>query len=187
MTWSLLELLIAAKNNNSRFFSQNLWSFRGSNGALLQYKGFRQKYKGKFDFPFFFCEFRPILFIKIILKATDWFVWSIRFIWYPYCHTLCHFMPYGIFHKCHKMPFYGILWQMPYGIKWCKVWQYGYQMNRIDQTNWSMQFKIIFQEKSWTKNPEMGKPKFSFVFLAKFFVFFQWPVRQLKWPQMDFL
>ena len=49
------------------------------------------------------------------------------------------------------MPFYGILWQMPYGIKWHKVWQYGYQMNQIDQTNWSAAFKILFYEQNWTK------------------------------------
>ena len=39
---------------------------------------------------------------KIILNCIDQFVWSIRFIWYPYCRTLCNFMPYGI---CHKMAF----------------------------------------------------------------------------------
>ena len=54
-----------------------------------------------FGFCFIFCS------CQTILHNLDHFVWSIRFFWYPYCHTLWHLMSYGI---CHKMPFYGILW-----------------------------------------------------------------------------
>ena len=46
--------------------------------------------------------------------------------------------------------------------------------------------KYFFSEQNWTKKAKIQKTKFSFVFLAKSFVFFQWPFRQLKWPQMDF-
>ena len=64
---------------------------------------------------------------------------------------LCH-LPYVI--KCHKMSFYGILWHIPYDIKWHKVCQYGYQKNRIDQTNWAKDFKIIHQKENLEKNPK---------------------------------
>ena len=65
---------------------------------LLKYKGFCQKYKGKFGFSHFW-RFVQFFSWKINLNCIDQFVWSIRFIWYPYCHTLCNFMPYGIWHE----------------------------------------------------------------------------------------
>ena len=49
--------------------------------------------------------------------------------------------------KCHKMAFYGILWQMPYAINCHKVWQYGYQKNRVDQTNWLLKGKSFHRSK----------------------------------------
>ena len=71
-------------------------------------------------------------------------------------------MPYGI---RHKIAFYDILWKMPCRIKLHKVWQYGYQMNRIDQTNQSVAFRIIFMNKigrnSQKKN---GKSNFPLYF-----------------------
>ena len=44
------------------------------------------------------------------------------------------------------MAFFGILWQMLYGMKCHKVWQYGYQKNRIDQTN-RLQKGVTFHRK----------------------------------------
>ena len=44
-------------------FFQNLTSSRGGNGALWKYKGFCQKYKGKFGFSYFWI-FRPISLLK---------------------------------------------------------------------------------------------------------------------------
>ena len=58
--------------------------------------------------------------------------------------TLCH-MAFVI--KCHKTSFYDILWQMPYDIKCHEVCQYGYQKNRIDETNWFMGSKTHGQGK----------------------------------------
>ena len=49
------------KDNNPKFFSKSKLVY-GGNDALLKYKGFRQKYKGKSDFPWF-CNFRSILLI----------------------------------------------------------------------------------------------------------------------------
>ena len=55
--------------------------------------------------------------------------------------------------KCHEMEFYDILLHVPYDIKCHKVWQYGYQMNRFNQTNWCMEFKSANIPKNWnTKN-----------------------------------
>ena len=64
--------------------------------------------------------------------------------------------------KCHKMAFYDILWHLPYAIKYHKVWQYGYQMNRLDQKNWYMEFKSVGQEIFFAKIPKNWKTKFSF-------------------------
>ena len=72
---------------------------------------------------------------------------------------LCH-MIYVI--KCHKMPFYDILWHLPCDIKCHKVWQYGYQINWHDQTNWYMEFKSVEQERFLAKIPKNWKTKFSF-------------------------
>ena len=60
------------------------------------------------------------------------------------------------------MPFYDILWHLPYDIKCHKVWQYGYQINRHDQTNWYMEFKSVEQEHFLAKIPKNWKTKFSF-------------------------
>ena len=64
-----------------------------------------------------------------------------------YC-ILCH-MTYVKWHKCHKL---------------C---QYGYQKNRIDQTNWSMPFKLILQEENLKINGKKWYTKISFVFLVQ--------------------
>ena len=84
---------------------------------------------------------------------------------------------------CHKMPFYDILWQMPRDIKCHKVCQYGYQKNRLDQTNWSTGFKIIFQENNQTKNAKNWNSHFSLVFLRRFLYNFQWICGGVKQPQ----
>ena len=51
------------------------------------------------------------------------------------------------------MPFYDILWQMPYDIKLHKVCQYGYQKNRLDLTKWSRleALKLFARNKIWQK------------------------------------
>ena len=50
-------------------------------------------------------HFFPFIFkfssCEMSLKCIDQFVWSIRLFWYPYWHSLWHFMS---FYKCHKMP-----------------------------------------------------------------------------------
>ena len=63
--------------------------------------------------------------------------------------------------------FLGILWQMPYAIKCYKVWQYGYQKNRIDQTNWSMNAKTNLDEDILSKIQEIKNAIFSFVIWMK--------------------
>ena len=92
-----------------------------------------------------------------ILDSIYQFVWSSRFIWYPYCHILWHFMSYG---KCHKMSWNVILWHLPYDIKFHKVWQYGYQMNQFDKTNWYMEFKSVWQEHFLQNFPKTEKTNF---------------------------
>ena len=62
---------------------------------------------------------------------------------------LCH-MAYVI--KCHKMAFYDILWHMIYDIECHTICQYGYQNNLLEQENWSMNTRIIWQEQNLTKN-----------------------------------
>ena len=52
--------------------------------------------------------------------------------------------------------------KVPYAIKYQKVWQYGYQMNRLDQKNWYMEFKSVGQEIFFAKIPKNWKTKFSF-------------------------
>ena len=103
-----------------------------------------------------------------LLNSIYQFVWSSRLIWYPYCHTLWHFMSYGKCQNCHKMEFYDIFWHLPYDMKCHKVWQYGYQINRLDQTNWYMEFKISGQEHFQQKFSKTEKPNFP---IAKSFVF----------------
>ena len=71
------------------------------------------------------------------------------------------------------MPFYDVLWHIPYDIKCHKVWQYGYQKNRIDQTNWSKGCRIIFQEQNVTQNPKNWNCNISFVFFRRFLYNFQ--------------
>ena len=84
---------------------------------------------------FSFLHFLAIFFsCPMVFDPMDQFVWSIRFFWYPYWHTVWHSMSYGI--KCHE------------------VCQYGYQKNRIDQTNWAKDFKIIHQKENLEKNPK---------------------------------
>ena len=63
-------------------------------GVLIQYT------KEILVYQFFWIYF-IICSCEKIFKSLDQFVWSIRFFWYPYWHTLWHFMSYGI---CHKMP-----------------------------------------------------------------------------------
>ena len=53
---------------------------------------------------------------------------------------------------------------MPYDIKCHKVWQYGYQKNRIDQTNWSMGHWALRIEKNEAKNAKNLNVNFSYVF-----------------------
>ena len=53
----------------------------------------------------FFGIFAKKCSCSTLLNSIYQFVWSCRLIWYPYCHTLWHFMSYG---KCHKMAFYDI-------------------------------------------------------------------------------
>ena len=107
---------------------------------------------------------------KNILKAADQFVWSIRFFWYPYCHTLWHLWHMAFVIKCHKMAFYGILWRMSYGIKCNKLCQYGYQKNRIDQTNWSKLCKRFSQDQISNKKQKTEILLFPLYFGAKPFV-----------------
>ena len=57
---------------------------------------------------------------------------------------------------------------MPYDIKCHKVWQYGYQKKRIDQTNWSMGYWTLRIEKNEAKNAKNWNINFSYVFLGKF-------------------
>ena len=71
------------------------------------------------------------------------------------------------------MAFYDILWHMPYDIKCHQVCQYGYQKNRLDQTNWSKGCKIIFQEQNLTQNPKNWNCNISFVFFRRFLYNFQ--------------
>ena len=71
------------------------------------------------------------------------------------------------------MSFYDILWHMPYDIKCHQVCQYGYQKNRLDQTNWSKGCKIIFQEQNLTQNPKNWNCNISFVFFRRFLYNFQ--------------
>ena len=50
---------------------------------------------------FSFLHFLEIFFsCPMVFDPMDQFVWSIRFFWYPYWHTVWNFMSYGI---CHKM------------------------------------------------------------------------------------
>ena len=72
------------------------------------------------------------------------------------------------------MAFYDILWHMPYDIKCHQVCQYGYQKNRLDQTNWSKGCRIIFQEQNLTQNPKNWNCNISFVFFRRFLYNFQW-------------
>ena len=53
---------------------------------------------------------------------------------------------------------------MPYDIKCHKVWQYGYEKNRIDQTNWSMGYWTLRIEKNEAKNAKNLNVNFSYVF-----------------------
>ena len=62
------------------------------------------------------------------------------------------------------MAFYANLWHMPCDIKCHKVWQYGYQKNRIDQTNWSMGYWTLRIEKNEAKNAKNLNVNFSYVF-----------------------
>ena len=62
-------------------------------GTLIQYT------KEILVYQFFWIYF-IICSCEKIFKILDQFVWSIRFFWYPYWHTLWHFMSYGI---CHKL------------------------------------------------------------------------------------
>ena len=84
---------------------------------------------------------------------------------------LCH-MAFAI--KCHKMAFYGILWQMPYDIKCYKVWQYGYQKNRIDQTNWLQKGKSFHRNKIKQKMEKTKFEIFPLYFLSNAFVKKNW-------------
>ena len=52
------------------------------------------------------------------------------------------------------MAFYDILRRRPQDIKRHKVSQYGYQKNRIDQTNWAKDNKIIHQKENLEENPK---------------------------------
>ena len=47
----------------------------------------------------FFTFFASLCANLMVNYPIDQFVWSIRFFWYPYCHTLWHFMSYGICNK----------------------------------------------------------------------------------------
>ena len=116
---------------------------RQGTSALTLYKGIPRKYKGKIYISVIciFCLFFSILRVHY---PIDQFVWSIRFFWYPYWHTLWHFMSYGI---CHKTPFYDVLWHMIYDIKCHKVCQYGYQKKCINQTNWAMGYWTLRTKK----------------------------------------
>ena len=58
---------------------------------------------------------------------------------------LPYFAPFLSFDIYPKMPKNGIFWHFQINVKWQKwrkVWQYGYQMNRFDQTNWYKNSKI---------------------------------------------
>ena len=44
---------------------------------------------------------------QIILNTLDQLFWSIQFFWYPYWHTLWHYVSYGI---CHRMSYNDKRW-----------------------------------------------------------------------------
>ena len=67
-----------------------LWSF------LQRHSSKNTKEKLTFQFFAFFATFFSILRVHY---PIDQFVWSIRFFWYPYRHTLWHFMSYDICHN----------------------------------------------------------------------------------------
>ena len=53
----------------------------------------------------------------------------IRLIWYPYWYT---FLPFYDRHKCQKMSFYDIYDGHKMSSNDIKVWQYGYQIDRLE-------------------------------------------------------
>ena len=83
--------------------------------------------------------------------------------------------------KCHRMAYYDILWHMPYDIKCHKVCQYGYQMNRLDQTNWSRGFESFWQVQFFSEIAKNWNNKISFVFLGKFLCILKVPGATAKW------
>ena len=134
---------------------------------LLFAKEFAQKYIGKIDISVF-CIFCFIFFNyngslpnrSICLIDTVLLIPILAYFTTFFCN-----MAYVI--KCHKTPFYDNLWHMPCRIKCHKICQYGYQKNRLDQTNWSIGFKILFQEQNKTKNGKHWNNDIPFVFLSK--------------------
>ena len=74
--------------------------------------------------------------------------------------------------KWRFMPFYDILWHMPYDINCHQVCQYGYQKNRLDQTNWSKGCRIFFREQNLTQNPKTEIAIFPLYFLGVSFIIF---------------
>ena len=121
------------------------------------------------DNSFFFCifvQFFPVLGCSIPwINLSDWYGSFNTHIGILY-DILCH-MPYAI--KCHKLPFFDILWHMAYDIKCHKVCQYGYQKNRIDQTNRVKVFKTIYQKENLEKNQKTKKNIFPLYFLSNSF------------------
>ena len=135
-----------------------------------------QKYKGIIAISVF-CIFCLILFLANDFKAYRSISLIKTVLLIP---ILSYFMTfYAIWHmsynviKCHKMAFYDILWQMIYDMKCHKVCQYGYQKNRLDQTNWSTGSKIICQKQNQTENAKNWNGNISFVFLRRFLYNFQ--------------
>ena len=116
----------------------------------------------------FFAFFSLFFLVLRVQYPIAQFVWSIRSFDTHIgilCDILCH-MAYVV--KRHKTPFYDVLWHMIYDIKCHKVCQYGYQKNRIDQTNWSMGYWTLRNKKNNEKNAKNWNVKFSFVFLTIF-------------------
>ena len=83
------------------------------------------------------------------------------------------------------MAFYGILWHTPYDIRCHKVWQYGYQKKRIDQTKWSKLCRIVWQEQNMKQNPKKEKSNISFVFLGKMLCKFKCEMLMPKLAQIS--
>ena len=68
------------------------------NGQNILQGNLAKNTKKKLEFQFF--AFYPLFCSQLmVLNHLDQFVWSRRFFWYPYWHSLWHLMSYGTYHK----------------------------------------------------------------------------------------